>query len=566
MTPPDQTGAPRQEEERSALVASFRPSRWPGLIWAVPLAALGVILWLGLQAFIQQGPSVTVRFATTGGLRPGHTKVEFRGVTVGHVSSVHLSRSLRTMTATLNLMPTMHGHLGRGTKFWLAGTHVSIADPASLKAIISGPHIEVMPRPGPTVGHFVALAQAPEVTNPADGETITLRTGDPGNLGRGAKIYLHHYDIGEVRDIRMQPDGQYFTIKTFIARKYEHLVNLRSRFWSAGAVHLAMTGNGPSLQLQSVPAILNGAIDLETPGPAPLAHAGAVFRLYASKSAALAAPGHHAVPFRIRLPGGPHGLGAGARVMLEGMHAGVVTAVRSEYDPTAAALDTRVRIALEPRLIGRATGHPWNLTHPAPQMHAMIAALVAHGLRARLASAVPVVGGKIIALDLVPHASPVASPSGTPPLIPAVSGSGSGAIMAQVSDILAKIDALPLPEIAHNIHDATRRLAALSASPRTRRTLERVDRTITHLDAITRQTDARWPTIMAEVSRSAREAGAALRSARAMLAQQSGASSGPETSTLPRALYELSRAARSLRSLTSYLSGHPNAVILGRGR
>jgi paraquat-inducible protein B len=32
--------------------AVFRPSRWPGLIWAVPIAALAIIAWLGISALL----------------------------------------------------------------------------------------------------------------------------------------------------------------------------------------------------------------------------------------------------------------------------------------------------------------------------------------------------------------------------------------------------------------------------------------------------------------------------------------------------------------------------------
>jgi paraquat-inducible protein B len=544
----------------------FRPSRWPGLIWVVPLTALAIVLWLGVQAYLRLGPTVTVSFATTGGIQAGQTKVAYRGVTVGHVVSVRMSKSLRTMVATLSFADTMKGHLGRGTRFWIAGKTVHVTNLSSLKALIAGPHIVISPQSGAMVRHFVALARPPVLKNGAEGETLTLRTADPGNLSRGAPITLHHYKVGEVLSIRMAPGGTQFDVYAFVARKYEHLINTRSRFWSAGAIRMDLGGGGPSLHLQSVPALLTGAIDVATPGPGSATQNGTAFTLYSSAAAARAAPGPHAVAYRVLLPGGPHGLAAGAKVTLEGEPAGVVTAVRAVYDPTAKQITTHARIALEPRLIPRAAGHPWHLDDPAPQMNAMLRSLIAQGLRARRASAVPVLGGELIALDLVAHVAPAALGAGAAPLIPAVGGAGSGQILARLSSILAEIKALPLPQIAHDIDAATQRLAALSASPGTTRTLARLDDVVARLDAITARTDKSWPTILAEVSRSAREAGAALQATRSLLSQRGGAASGPESATLPQALYELTRAARSLRALSDYLSGHPSAVITGRGR
>lgn len=547
-------------------VARFRPSRWPGLIWAVPIAALVIVGTLAVRAFLAQGPHATVSFPTTGGISAGHTKVEYRGVTVGHVTAVHLSDSLQDMTLTLDFDPAMAGHLGRGTRFWIGGMTPSVTNLSSLKTLISGPHIGMAPASGPPVRHFVGLAEPPVLKWETKGETFSLTTNDPGNVSRGAPVYFRHYKVGEVRRLRLDPSARRFDVSIFVQQRYETLVNARSRFWDAGAVHLALGGKGPGIMLESVPALFVGAIAFETPESGPSARSGATFRLYPSRAAAESAPGLNAVPFRIVLPGGPHGLAPGASVTLEGTPAGVVTAVHALYDPGAGAMRTRVHIALDPQQIGRPAGKAWNLSDPAPQMKAMLVTLIQHGLRARLASATPLIGGKEIALDLVPGAAPATLRSGSPPTIPATEAAGANAIMTRLADVLTKINALPLPEIARNIHAATRNLAALSDSPTTRKTLARLDATIAHLDAITSATDTHWPDVMADIQASTSEANKALTAMRALLASESPAASAPESATLPHALYELTRAAESLRELSDYLAGHPNAVIFGRGR
>ena len=42
-------------------------------------------------------------------------------------------------------------------------------------------------------------------------------------------------------------------------------------------------------------------------------------------------------------------------------------------------------------------------------------------------------------------------------------------------------------------------------------------------------------------------------------------SSQPESADVPQALYEVTRAARSLRELSDFLDRHPEALIEGRG-
>lgn len=545
--------------------AEFRPSRWPGLIWVVPIVALVIVGDLALRSFRAEGPHTVVQFQTTGGIEPGQTKVEYRGVEVGHVTAVALSPSLKEMTVKLSFDHAMAGHLGPGTRFWIDGKSPSVTDLSSLRALISGPFIGVAPAPGATVAKFTGLEEPPVVKWGTEGERLTLTASNPGNVSRGAPVFFRHYQVGQVLGLQFMPAVRRFEIFISIQPAYASLVNASTRFWSAGAVHVALGGTGPGLQLESVPALFTGAIAFETPAPAAAVKSGALFTLYPSQSAAESAPGPHAVAYRIVLAGGPHGLAEGAAVTLEGAPAGVVTKVHALYDPEARSMRTLVDIALDPNRIARPAGKPWDLAKPEPQMNAMLQALISQGLRAELTSSTPLIGAKEIALEVVPGAAPALLEAGNPPTIPAI-GNGSATIMAELTQILTKINALPLPEIAQNLKDASANLAALGNSPATRETLKHLDATISHLDQITSETEKQWPKVAANIRASTWEADRALAAARALLASESADSSAPESTTLPRALYELTRAAESLRALADYLAGHPNAMIFGRGR
>jgi paraquat-inducible protein B len=538
--------------------ARFRGTRWPGLIWAVPVAAAGIVIWLGLEAIARRGPEVTVSFPTSGGIKAGSTTVKYCGVTVGHVEAVRLDKTLDRMKVSMQFTSEMHHHLGKGTRFWIAGRSVSFSNLASLKSVIAGPYIGIAPRPGPVADHFTGLTQAPVIESGDKGETITLTATHTGNLSRGAAIYFNHFKIGKVLSVAMRRDGKTFVVTAFIERRRENLITSASRFWNAGGVSLSSGGNGPKLMLQSIPALVFGAIGVTTPDGGHPINPGTTFHLYGTASAARAAPGPHAVRYRIVLGGGPHGLAKNAKVTLEGADAGVVTKVALHYDAGAGALTTTVHVALEPRDIPLDPPDRWNLTHPTPQMNAMLSSLIARGLRAHRAQSTPVIGARTIALDIVKAAPKaalnLAGTPGEPATIPSTSATSINQIMDQMSAILT------------NVHDATSRIAAVSRSPRTRRTLERLDRTITHIDELTRTTDARLPQLLAGLRRTTQAADASLRATRGLLAQQGTAANAPESESLPHALYELTRAAQSLRELTDYLSGHPNAIILGKGR
>src|SRR6476469_6056766 len=141
--------------------ARFHPSWWPGWIWAVPVAALAIVGWLGIRDILQKGPEVTVQFADAGGIKVGDTKVKYENMEVGEVEEIKIEDDLQHVDLTLRFKSAMDGHLGKGTRYWIAGRNISLNDLSSIKTIISGPYVAIDPHPGDTEDRAQGLEQAP---------------------------------------------------------------------------------------------------------------------------------------------------------------------------------------------------------------------------------------------------------------------------------------------------------------------------------------------------------------------------------------------------------------------
>jgi paraquat-inducible protein B len=543
--------------------AQTRKPRWPGLIWAVPVAALAIVGWLALRSYLDQGPTVTVEFPTSGGIKPNHTAVKYRGVTVGQVTATRLAKSLNEMAVTLHFDPYMAGHLGKGTRYWIAGKEVSFTDLSSLKSLIAGPYIGVDPHPGATVHKVTGLLQEPVLKSEPKGLTLVLTSKRFDSVQRAAPILYQGMQIGEVRGKAQSPDGHGFLIYAFISEKYLHLINARSRFWNSGSVRFQLLGKDSGLHIPPADAIFSGAISVLTPESAPPAKEDMRFPLYPNAEAARWAPRKDAVAYQIVLPGGPQGLTPGAAVQLEGQRVGTVTAVQMRYEPAQKALLTQVDLVLEPQRIPLLHAQ-WNIQNPRPQMDAMLRALIAQGLRAELTQNPPLVGSPEIVLEHLSHPQAARLLPGNPPQIPFVAGGTLSNTLTQVDGILREIHALPLPEIAHNLQVTTQQIAALSRSQQTQQTLAHLAAATRHLDAILAAGQQQLPATLQHVQKASSEAEKALQAADALLAANGSAGNAPESSTLPRTLYELRRAALSLRELTDYLNSHPNALLIGK--
>ena len=329
-----------------------------------------------------------------------------------------------------------------------------------------------------------------------------------------------------------------------------------------------MTGPGPRVQFQSVPALFAGAIDFETPdGAAASAPAkeGSSFTLYDSKDTAENALGPGYVSYRATFVAAEaQNLDIHAPVMLADKQIGSVEHSALQYDPRSGQLALVVTIGIDPARISLAAGGKWQ-GDAQQQMNALMQHLIAQGLRARLGKNVPLVGSEAIQLQFVPNAKPGGLRAGDVPELPTAPGSDINGMIASVSSFSGKLNAMPLDQIAANVHNITQRLSALSQSQQLKQSLQHLDQAVATIDQVAQDASRQVRPLLTELRGTAREAEATAASARSLIAGNGMVRNQPDTTSMGNALYELSRAARSLRELADYLDRHPEALVKGKG-
>jgi paraquat-inducible protein B len=558
-----------QDEPEHVPQAVVKQSRWPGWIWAVPIAALAVVAWLGVRSIVLSGPTVTVTFTSAPGIKPNQTKVQYEGLEVGQVESVTWHGDLQHVDVVLSMHADMDRHLGPGTRYWIAGENFSLAHLSDIKDVVAGPHIDVDPRPGKTLHHVVGLAEPPVVTAKQPGTTYVLHAEKLGSVSHGSQIYYLDMQVGKIEDTHMTDGGQGFDIVAVIHAPYDQLVHTGSRFWNASAVQFATGGAGPSVRFQSLPALFEGAVAFETPsGPeaGPRAPKDARFTLYDSKDAAEHAAPPDGVEYLVQFDQSAGGLVADAPVKLLDEQIGVVREAVVQYDAASRKLFTRATIVVDPSRIATTGMAEAAGATPRARMDALLQSLIAEGLRAQLGETTPVIGGRMVALRFVPHASKASLIPGPVPEIPSTSSSGVQDIMAQAGDVMHKLDAIPLAEIGENVRAAAEHVARLTRSPELAESLHRLDQSLANIERITVQARERVGPILNQVHQVASEAESTLASAKSVFASGAAGQNQPNTAGLPDTLYELARAARSLRELADYLDRHPEALLTGKGK
>ena len=241
-----------------------RTTRWPGWIWSVPIAAIALVVWLLIRAVSGTGIKVTVVFDDAQGMTANGTDVICRGVKVGSVTDIELSKDRRHVDVSLSIDRDMKSVLNAGTTFYLQGAHASLGDLSSLKSIVSGPKIVLVPGQGQTKRHFVASSGAvPDSISTAARYLVRLE-GAVGELEVGSPVTMRGFMIGHVTRVGLayEPNTGALATSVEIGLDPSRLGVSRS---TMDATMSTLVGKGLRARLaQSPPLIGAPAVELAT--------------------------------------------------------------------------------------------------------------------------------------------------------------------------------------------------------------------------------------------------------------------------------------------------------------
>ena len=506
------------------------------LVWVIPIVAALVGIWVAAVRVESEGPKITLRFQSAEGLEAGKTKIEYKGVEVGTLSSIRLTPDHRQVVAIAQMAPKTEDFLVADTQFWVVRPRISGANVTGLGTLISGAYI------GMAIGNsrrdkddFVALDTPPVVTGDVPGRFFVLKTSDLGSLDFGTPVFFRRLQVGEVASYALDQDGRQFTVKIFVNAPYDQYVAVNTRFWQASGIDMQLSANGLSVQTQSLLSVLIGGVAFETPanGPVlPAADANAVFTLYVNRAQAFEPPIRSPQTYELIFNESVRGLVPGAPVELRGIKVGEVEEIRAHIDAKTLKFSAPVIIQLDAQRLGIKVLDLAPGTDLAAIRRKLIDSMVAHGARAQLRMGNLLTGAVFIAFDFFPDAPPAAVDwSQNPAELPTIPGQLE-ATEASVGNIIKKIDQMPLQQIGDNLRKSLGDLDLALVSARG--TLENANTTLS-------------------------SASTAFTSANGLVQPTSA-----QVEQIDQTLEELRRAARSVRVLTDYLEQHPDALIRGK--
>jgi paraquat-inducible protein B len=535
------------EPPENDVEARVRPRRWFAWVWVVPIVAAGLVVWLAWRSLADRGPTITIAFKGAEGLQAGQTKIQHRDVDVGTVESLELTPDMSRVIVHARMTRQAAPYLNENTRFYIVAPHVGFGGISGLSTIVSGTYIEMYPgKDGSPQRHFVALDEPPILPPDTPGRSFTLEAPDLGSLTRGSPISYSGVSVGEVEGYQLAKDGTRVTVTAFIRAPWDDLVHPETRFWNAGGVDMTFGAQGFRVRASSWQQLLSGGIAFETPetaltaAPSP---AGADFKLYENRGYALRTPRGPEVVYIAKFEGNQRGVMPGVPVELEGNEVGEVKEAHLMYDEHRHMLLTRVTFSIDPDRVKIEGMVPPVGADARDAVKSWMKTLVDHGLRAQVSSLSFLTGQRLVALDMTPDAPPAH-----------VRASGDGLEFPTTSSG-------DLADILQSLRGVLQNLNRATSGPQLGHALQSLDRTLTRLDDMTRDVE---PDIKSLVKSLRDTADAAQGTLSAVQSMMGGSGNGATNTDLPKAMRELTEAARSVRVLADYLDRHPESLLRGR--
>lgn len=527
------------------------------LVWLIPLVAVVIGVWLAVKTLSEKGPTVTIDFKTASGLSAGQTKVKFKDVEVGQVTSIDVSPDLKSVIVTAELKHAFSDFLTENTRFWVERPRVSVSGVSGLDTLLSGPYIAMDPgTEGRSRRHFKGLEEPPAITTSEDGTQFVLRAPTLGSLNIGSPVYYRQIQVGQVVGYSLDKDGKAVSIEIFLSAPHDALVTPSTRFWNASGIDFSLSGSGLKVDTQSLLSILVGGISFDTLDTLNLDavgnHLPDTFPLYASRDAAYAKTYSRKERYLLFFDGSVRGLTVGSPVLLKGIEIGRVLDVQLQFEREHLQFRIPVLIEVEPDRIAIEGGQRM------PEDSGLIDRLVAHGLRGQLQVDSLITGDLYVDLDFYPDTeSRVVADYGGYEVIPTIP-TPLETLTSQVTNVLNKIDTIPIDQIGKNLSETAAGVNQLVNSDALKKAVEELEAT---LSQVRQMADTLNAEVAPELASTLKQTSTTLKRANAMLSNDS-----PLYIEVQRMLQEVSSAARSARILADYLERHPEALLQGKGR
>lgn len=233
--------------------------------WIVPIVAALVAGYLIFNRSREFGSTISIEFRNVEGVKSGQTPLQYRGVVIGEVSGVELSKDQQHAILKVKLRRFASSLARTGSTFWIVRPELGMGSVTGLGTIITGPHLEVLPGNGGVSSEFVGAEISPLALEP-QGLKIILLSSHAGSLRAGAPLYYRGIEVGTVQESQLHSNAMCVEIDLVVKQRYAKLLRSGSKFWNVTGLDVKFgIFRGAEINVESLKSLVIGGIAFATP-------------------------------------------------------------------------------------------------------------------------------------------------------------------------------------------------------------------------------------------------------------------------------------------------------------
>ncbi|MEK6556229.1 MAG: MlaD family protein [Bdellovibrionota bacterium] len=252
------------------------------LIWILPILAAVFTVWLLFRFANYNSHYIEVSFEDAAGIQVEQTQLRYRGVEIGLVRKVLISKDNKSVIVTIALNKGAEHFAVKGSTFWIVRPRMNIQGITGLETLVEGSYITVRPGdPDQKVEkEFVALNSAPVLPDDDQSVSFKLTARVAGSLNAGDAIRYRGIKIGVLSKVDLSRNSQRIDVTMNIMKPYRRLIRVNSVFNRIMGVRAKLGLFKSELKIETLNSLLQGGIELNNPSQVgPQAKVGHLFWL-----------------------------------------------------------------------------------------------------------------------------------------------------------------------------------------------------------------------------------------------------------------------------------------------
>ena len=526
-------------------------------IWIVPFIALIIAGWLAYQHFAERGPEIKILFPQNEGLVAGQSVVKFKNVPVGKVTDIYAEEGTDGVIVVVRMNTTQSKpYMTENAKFWIVKPEVGLSGVSGLDTLLSGTYINVHSTAGGKQSRDKFIGLTRPYRDSMKGEYFQLSSPNAENVSVGMPIYYKNIKVGQVEYLYLSLDDKHVEVIVFIDKEYVSYVQEDSKFWTKSMMNVDFTKGNLDIHIAPINFMLQGGIVFSSRGEGTTVSVaeGHVFPLYQSKTQAesttIGSVTKSIKEFMLLTDEPIANLRVKSPVRFDGFDIGWVEDIQLSYSKKSHKMLGKILLEIDTSVFE--DDHEIDSTGLSNFYQA-----VEEGLRAKISALDPITGMLFVDLTFKHQdGNGSITQKNKYALLPMASQSSNG-IMTSMTQILDKLNNLPLEELIASVH----KVVEESAKPieNANVLLEDLQTTVKNINKFTGKKS--FEVLPDELSKALKEMTRTLRSTEKVVKGYDSDSLVKQQ--LTETLRVLTKTSLEMRTFLRMLNRKPNSLIFG---